>query len=173
MRVDFDSNVHDTLPWGFKPTQKSIKVKHPFPDYLSPYRSCLGRLLLPSTPRPTIRKKPSPELRPTTSSPLVLVPNPSPTLRHSSPGLYFHKIQCFCFEQQRLGPHEEIDMPVFFFIDPEILEDKSMDTTDIITLSYTFFKIDEEDVDSVEGEEVTAGSVTSVAPPSPKAETTK
>lgn len=67
-------------------------------------------------------------------------------------------------------------MPVFFFIDPEILEDKSMDTTDIITLSYTFFKIDEEDVDSAEREEVTAGSVTSVAPPSPpspKAETTK
>jgi cytochrome c oxidase assembly protein Cox11 len=36
-------------------------------------------------------------------------------------------------------------MPVFFFIDPEILEDKSMDTTDIITLSYTFFKTDEEE----------------------------
>jgi cytochrome c oxidase assembly protein subunit 11 len=62
-------------------------------------------------------------------------------------GLYFHKIQCFCFEQQRLGPQEEIDMPVFFFIDPEILEDASMNTTDVITLSYTFFKIEEEDVE--------------------------
>lgn len=38
-------------------------------------------------------------------------------------------------------------MPVFFFIDPEILDDKSMDNTDVITLSYTFFKTEEEDVD--------------------------
>jgi cytochrome c oxidase assembly protein subunit 11 len=35
--------------------------------------------------------------------------------------LYYNKIKCFCFEEQRLGAKEEIDMPVFFFIDPEFL----------------------------------------------------
>jgi cytochrome c oxidase assembly protein Cox11 len=60
-------------------------------------------------------------------------------------GIYFNKIQCFCFEEQRLGPHEEIDMPVFFFIDPEITDDPSMESCSSITLSYTFFKTDEDD----------------------------
>ena len=62
-----------------------------------------------------------------------------------SKGQYFNKIQCFCFEEQRLGPHEEIDMPVFFFVDPEITEDPSMESCSVITLSYTFFKTDEDD----------------------------
>ena len=48
-------------------------------------------------------------------------------------------------EEQRLGPHEEIDMPVFFFIDPEICDDPSMESCNAITLSYTFFKTDEDD----------------------------
>ncbi|KAF4710603.1 Cytochrome c oxidase assembly protein cox11, mitochondrial, partial [Perkinsus olseni] len=53
-------------------------------------------------------------------------------------GLYFNKIQCFCFDEQLLGPHEEVDMPVFFFIDPDIMDDRRMDTVDEITLTYLF-----------------------------------
>ena len=55
-------------------------------------------------------------------------------------GLYFNKIQCFCFDEQRLEPNEEVDMPVFFFIDPQFLEDPEMEDVHSITLSYTFFK---------------------------------
>jgi len=55
-------------------------------------------------------------------------------------GQYFNKIQCFCFEEQRLNPNEEVDMPVFFYIDPEYLEDPYLEKTDTITLSYTFFE---------------------------------
>ena len=55
-------------------------------------------------------------------------------------GQYFNKIQCFCFEEQRLNPQEEVDMPVFFYIDPEFLEDPFLEHTDIIYLSYTFFE---------------------------------
>jgi len=64
-------------------------------------------------------------------------------------GLYFNKIQCFCFEEQRLGAEEEIDMPVFFYIDPDIVNDLSMQNVTNITLSYTFFKTGDEKQDDV------------------------
>lgn len=59
-------------------------------------------------------------------------------------GLYFNKIQCFCFEEQRLGGNEEIDMPVFFYIDPAYADDPFMANIENIVLSYTFFKTGEE-----------------------------
>ena len=52
---------------------------------------------------------------------------------------YFNKIQCFCFEEQRLGPKEDVEMPVFFYIDPEFSADPGMESVDEIVLSYTFF----------------------------------
>lgn len=52
---------------------------------------------------------------------------------------YFNKIQCFCFEEQRLNAKEEVDMPVFFYIDPEFTKDLNTRGIEQITLSYTFF----------------------------------
>jgi hypothetical protein len=67
-------------------------------------------------------------------------------------GLYFNKIQCFCFEEQRLRPNEEIDMPVFFYVDPAFLSDPAMESVKSITLSYTFFRTGEQEVTDIADE---------------------
>ena len=54
-------------------------------------------------------------------------------------GAWFDKIQCFCFSEQRLGPHETAEWPVVFFLDPKLETDPSMAQVDSITLSYTLF----------------------------------
>jgi cytochrome c oxidase assembly protein Cox11 len=55
---------------------------------------------------------------------------------------YFSKVECFCFEEQRLLAGEEVDMPLFFFIDKDILDDPSARNVTDVVLSYTFFKYD-------------------------------
>jgi len=57
---------------------------------------------------------------------------------------YLNKIQCFCFDEQRLNPHEQVDMPVFFYIDPDYVKDPELVGADVLTLSYTFFQAREE-----------------------------
>lgn len=57
-------------------------------------------------------------------------------------GVYFNKIECFCFTEQTLGPGESADMSVTFFVDPDIDSNRELDTVREITLSYTFYPAD-------------------------------
>ena len=62
----------------------------------------------------------------------------------SQAGAYFTKIQCFCFTQQTLQPGQEVRMPVLYFVDPKILDDPDNKDTQQITLSYTFYPVEQE-----------------------------
>src|SRR5258707_1278320 len=59
-------------------------------------------------------------------------------------GIYFNKLQCFCFTKQRLAPGESADLSVSFFVDADILTDPNTRDVDTITLSYTMFRAKEE-----------------------------
>ncbi|KAL7680102.1 putative cytochrome c oxidase assembly protein CtaG/Cox11 [Plasmopara halstedii] len=124
IRVTFDGGVSANMPWVFRPQQRDI--------LLVPGETALAFY--------TAKNK----------SDKAITGVATYNVYPPSSGVYFNKIQCFCFEEQRLKPNEEIDMPVFFFIDPEICDDPFMNGVHNITLSYTFFKTDdinEEDVD--------------------------
>ena len=57
-------------------------------------------------------------------------------------GLYFKKIECFCFTKQTLKPHQTVEMPVTFFIDPKMVDDSDTGTAFDVTLSYVFFPVE-------------------------------
>nr|VDC64601.1 unnamed protein product [Brassica rapa] len=123
--VQFNADVADGMQWKFTPTQREVRVK--------PGESALAFY--------TAENK--------SSAPITGVSTYNVTPMKA--GVYFNKIQCFCFEEQRLLPGEQIDMPVFFYIDPEFETDPRMDGINNLILSYTFFKVSEENTsDSVD-----------------------
>lgn len=113
MTVRFDANVGAGLPWEFRPVERRVSVR-------------VGEQAL-AFYRATNRSD-----RPVTGSAVF---NVTPPLA----GAYFTKIECFCFTEQRLEPGQSVDMPVAFFIDPDIADDADLKTLGTITLSYTFY----------------------------------
>lgn len=63
-------------------------------------------------------------------------------------GPYFAKMQCFCFDEQIIMPGEEVTFPVYFFVDPALDEERSLDDVSAITLSYTFYQRESDALDN-------------------------
>ncbi len=117
MTIRFDANTSSSLPWTFEPVQRSLDVKVGEENFAY-YRATNN------------------SDRPVTGSAIF---NVTPDMT----GAYFNKIECFCFTRQTLQPGQSVEMPISFFIDPAIVEDRGLDKVTTITLSYTFYPADE------------------------------
>lgn len=111
--VTFDANVASGLSWAFAPDQRDMTVK-------------VGAT---SMAHYTAQNRTGVETH----------ANATYNVSPPQAGAYFVKLQCFCFEEQSLGPNEKMDMPVVFYVDPAIAQDPDLKSLSTITLSYTFF----------------------------------
>lgn len=116
--VRFDSNVSGGLPWKFEAEKTEIDVK--IGEVVTAFYTVTNQ-----SARATLG---------------VAAYNVAPL----TAGLYFQKINCFCFDEQRLGPGEKREMPVVFYVDPALVADRDHDTLNTITLSYTFYPVKEQ-----------------------------
>ena len=127
IRVLFDANTHRDLRWRFEPVEESLEVKFGEPNVVF-YRA----------------HNPTNE---------TVVGTASFNVAPLDLGGYFSKIECFCFTEQVLKPGQTVMMPVTFFVDPELLDDAENSRQRTITLSYTFFKAEDQSAaDAVDAE---------------------
>ena len=111
--VRFDTNVAPGLPWKFYPAERQVTLK----------LGEVGRIAYYAENN--------------SDAPLAGMATYNVTPQQF--GAYFNKLECFCFTQTEVGPGERLEMPVVFFVDPQMLD--AVETRDIrtVTLSYTFF----------------------------------
>ncbi len=114
--VKFDASLAADMPWTFKPVEHEMDIR-------------IGEtgLAFYEAHNPTDQ---------------VIAGTASFNVAPYSTGLYFAKIACFCFEMQVLQPGETVQMPVTFYVDPDLVDDPDANTTSHITLSYTFHVTD-------------------------------
>lgn len=114
IRIRFDASTEQGMPWKFRPVQRVMEVR-------------IGETAL------AFYEAYNPASRPVAGTAGY---NVTP----DAAGGYFTKIECFCFTEQVLQPGERAEMPVSFFVDPEIVKDREGKFVKEITLSYTFYE---------------------------------
>lgn len=118
--IAFDANVNSALGWEFKPVQRHQTVR--IGEQALAFYHAMNTSGTAVTGTATFNVSPP------------------------QAGQYFSKIQCFCFTEQLLEPGQSIDMPVTYYVDPDIANDPDLKNLDTITLSYTFFRADKDPV---------------------------
>jgi cytochrome c oxidase assembly protein Cox11 len=111
--VYFTTDVSPNLPWRFTPVQNKVQVR-------------LGENALVFFTAENLSDK-------------DYVGHATFNVTPEKAGIYFNKIQCFCFEEEKLAAHEKVEMPVVFYVDPKMATDPGSSDIDTITLGYTFF----------------------------------
>jgi len=114
MSIRFDGSTAIDVPWTFKPAQITDTV--------------------------TIGQRDMAIYVARNDGPSAVTGTATFNVEPAQAGLYFNKVQCFCFTEQTLQPGQEVQMPVVYYIDPAILEDEFMADVEQITLSYTFHR---------------------------------
>lgn len=114
IKVHFNADRAEALPWTFTPQQKFVMVL-PGETSLAFYKA-----------------------KNESKKDIIGIATYNVTPDRIAP--YFSKVECFCFEEQKLLAGEEIDMPLLFFIDKDILDDPACKGIDDVVLSYTFFR---------------------------------
>ena len=118
INVRFDANLGDgALGWNFKPVEREVTLK--IGETMQISYEAVNNLKVPTTGTATFNVTPQ------------------------AAGAYFNKVQCFCFTETTLQPGEKMDMPVVFFVDPDIVNAVETKNIGTITLSYTFYEVDE------------------------------
>ncbi|WP_428641864.1 cytochrome c oxidase assembly protein [Roseibium sp.] len=115
--VRFDGNVNHELSWKFKPGQRSVTMRMGETAQIHYEATNTGSKTTVGTS--TFNVSP-------------------PTA-----GIYFNKLECFCFTEQALKAGESVEMPVVFFVDPDMDKDPELKHVKEITLSYTFFPVEQ------------------------------
>ena len=115
--VRFDANVRAGLPWSFTPVQRSVTLR-------------VGEVAEVAYVVENLSDEET-------------VGTSTFNVTPMSTGAYFSKITCFCFTEQRLKPGERLEMPVVFYVDPAIADERELDSVKEITLSYSFFPVKE------------------------------
>jgi cytochrome c oxidase assembly protein subunit 11 len=118
IKVRFNADTAQNLPWSFAPAQREIEVK--IGEQTLAFYGAHNRGAREITGTATFNVTPA------------------------KAGYYFNKIDCFCFTEQVLAPGESAQLPVSFFVDPAILDDPATKDLQSITLSYTFFPRDQQ-----------------------------
>lgn len=116
--VRFDANVSGGLPWNFQPVQREMTMN--VGETSQAHYTAANPFSVPTAGRATF--------------------NVTPEMA----GAYFNKVECFCFTDTTLKPGETLDMPVVFYVDPDIVDVPELKDITTITLSYTFFPIETE-----------------------------
>lgn len=116
IKIRFDANRESGMPWEFRPAQREMEIR-------------IGETGL------AFYEAYNPTDEPVAGQAAY---NVAPF----EAGGYFDKIECFCFTEQVLQPGERVSMPVSFYVDPAIVEDRDARHIPVITLSYTFYQID-------------------------------
>jgi cytochrome c oxidase assembly protein subunit 11 len=116
IKVRFDGTLNANMAWEFKPVVREMEVR-------------IGETAL------AFYEAYNPTSRP-------IAGQASYNVTPYTAGAFFDKIECFCFTEQVLAPGERVQMPVSFFVDPEIVNDRDGQYVHTITLSYTFYEID-------------------------------